>query len=345
MANPPFPGKSADLISLGDGLNFSAPLAQVTSGTIVPTRLFFLRSNNPPPEVASTGDWRVRVDGRVANPLTIELRELQALSSVTREVWLECAGNSRNRWNPPGEGNQWDDQAISDARFTGVPLAAVLDRAGVAPDAVEVVGTGADADSFQRALPLEVARDPSVLLAWAMNDEPLPVANGGPLRLVVPRWAGIASVKWLSRLEVVDTPFHGYWNAQRYIRLDGEGRNHGPVREMPVKSIIAWPTRGATVSAGPQTAFGFAWSGYAEISHVDVSTDQGQTWTAARLVQGDGPLAWTRWEFDWVPAAANASLTVRATDRAGNAQPAEAQWNKFGYQMNAIVTHDLTTRS
>ncbi|MBV9579056.1 MAG: sulfite oxidase [Chloroflexi bacterium] len=341
---PPYPGKSPDLISLGDGLNFSTPLALVNR-TVVDNPLFFLRSNNPPPNLTS-GDWRVQVDGRVKHPLTLDLERLKALPSVTHEVWLECAGNSRSRWNPPGEGNQWDDQAISDARFTGVPLATILEQAGVEDDAIEVVATGYDVDAkgthFQRGLPLQVARDRGVLLVYAMNDQPIPEPNGGPVRLIVPRWAGIASVKWPARLELVSEPFRGYYNAERYIVVDGEGRTTGVIREMPVKSVVAWPTEGERVTAGPHTVFGFAWSGHAPIERVEVSTDEQRTWSPASLTPGDGPLAWTRWQFTWTPSSrGSARFAVRATDRAGNTQPEHAAWNKFGYQMNAILTRTV----
>jgi DMSO/TMAO reductase YedYZ molybdopterin-dependent catalytic subunit len=342
---PPYPGKSSELISLGDGLNYSTPLGHVAR-TIVENPLFFLRSNNQPPTLA-TSEWQVRVDGRVRQPLTLDLEALRALPSVTHEVWLECAGNSRSRWNPPGEGNQWDDQAISDARFTGVPLVTLLDQAGVEEDAVEVVATGYDVDGngthFQRGLPLEVARDAGVLLAYEMNSQPIPAPNGGPARLVVPRWAGIASVKWPSRIEVVSEPFQGYYNAERYIMVDADGRTTGKVREMPVKSIVATPIEGERVRAGAQTVFGFAWSGYAPIERVEVSTDDQRTWTEAKLTRGDGPLAWTRWEFEWTPPRhGSASFAVRATDTAGNTQPPRARWNKFGYQMNAILTRTVS---
>jgi DMSO/TMAO reductase YedYZ molybdopterin-dependent catalytic subunit len=341
---PPYPGKSSELISLGDGLNYSAPLNQV-QGTVVSNPLFFLRSNNKPPDVTPS-NWTVRIEGRVRRPLTLDLHALQALPSVTHEVWLECAGNSRKRWNPPGEGNQWDDQAVSDARFTGVPLSTILDQAGIEDDGVEVVATGYDVDGqgtpFQRGLPLDVAQSGEVLFAYAMNDEPIPSANGGPARLVVPRWAGIASVKWPARIEVTNTKFTGYFNAQRYIMVDADERTFGTVREMPVKSVVAWPGEGERIGSGSQRVFGFAWSGYAPIERVEVSADGGQTWSPATLRRGDGDLAWTRWEFAWTPAArGRAQFSVRATDQAGNTQPASAQWNKFGYQMNAILTRTV----
>jgi DMSO/TMAO reductase YedYZ molybdopterin-dependent catalytic subunit len=334
------------LISLGDGLNYSSPLARTSSGTVVSNPLFFLRSNNPVPDV-QPGNWRVRLDGRVKRPLELDLAALRAMSSVTREVWLECAGNSRKRWDPPGEGNQWDDQAISDARFTGVPLVNLLEQAGVESDAVEIVASGYDRDGqgtpFQRGLPLEVARDPSVVLAYAMNGEPIPSANGGPARLVVPRWAGIASVKWPERIEVVSSPFRGYYNAQRYIVVNGDGQTVGIVREMPVKSIMAWPSEGERIPPGSHQVFGFAWSGYAPIDKVEVSADDQRTWSPARLTHGAGPLSWTRWEFEWSVAGTGAArLAIRATDGAGNVQPTEAPWNKFGYLMNAILTRTVS---
>jgi DMSO/TMAO reductase YedYZ molybdopterin-dependent catalytic subunit len=340
----PFPGKSADLISLGDGLNYSTPLSYV-GGTLVPNALFFLRSNNPPPDLQPS-DWRLRIDGRVRTPITLKLDDLQALPSQSHEVWLECAGNSRRRFDPAGEGNQWDDQAVSNAVFTGVPLRALLEQAGVEDDAIEVVATGADADSFQRGLPLEVAMRPAVLLVWQMNGEPIPAPNGGPVRMIVPGWAGIASVKWPVHIEVVNTPFQGYWNAERYIMVDANGRTQRSVREMPVKSVIAWPGDGKALSHGSHTVRGFAWSGYGQIERVDVSVDDQKSWSPARLIRGDGPLAWTRWEYDWtLPGTGTFRLAVRAADSAGNVQPRHAEWNKFGYQMNAIVSHEVSVQA
>jgi sulfane dehydrogenase subunit SoxC len=342
---PPYPGKSSDLISLGDGLNFEAPLHEV-AGTLVPNPLFFLRSNNPPPRL-QPAEWQVRIEGRVKRPLTLDLATLRAMPSATHEVWLECAGNSRRRFSPPGEGNQWDDHAVSNAQFKGARLSDILDQVGIEDDAIEVVATGQDADAqgtpFQRGLPLEVARLPEVLLAYEMNGEPIPWPNGGPARLLVPRWAGIASVKWPARIEVVNTPFRGYFNDQRYIFVDDKGATVGSVRQMPVKSIVAWPNERDRLERGEHTVFGFAWSGHGSIARVEVSTDDNRTWSPARLIPGQGPLAWTRWELDWTPpSGGTATLAVRATDAAGNTQPNEVPWNRFGYLMNAIMSRTVT---
>jgi sulfite oxidase len=343
-APPPYPGKSPELLGLGDGLNFSTPLAQI-SGTIVPNPLFFLRSNYPPPTLAPH-EWRMRIDGRVKRPLNLGLEDLQSLPSRTQEVWLECAGNSRRRFDPPGEGNQWDDQAVSNAAFKGVSLSAVLESVGILDDAIEIVATGADTDNFQRSLPLEVALRPEVLLAWEMNGEPIPQPNGGPVRMIVPGWAGVASVKWPIHLEASSTPFGGYYHSERYIIVDADQRTLRSVREMPVKSLIAAPGDGETLGLGSHLVYGFAWSGLGQIEQVEVSTDDQQTWSPARLIHGEGPFAWTRWELTWtVSRPGRTTIAARARDSAGNVQPSEVTWNKFGYLMNAILTRMVTIQA
>ncbi len=312
---------------------------------MVPTPLFFVRNNFQPASL-SASDWSLRIGGRVRKPLTVSFADLRQLPSETQEVWLECAGNGRSHFDPPAEGNQWNDYAVSNAMFTGAPLRVLLERAEPESDAIELVFTGADSPEFQRGLPLDVAMQPEVLLAWAINGEPIPGPNGGPVRLVVPRWAGIASVKWPIQIDAVTEPFKGHFNAERYIFVDDDGRTLRTIRELPVKSIITSPTEGAVLPHQATTVFGFAWSGFGRIERVDVSTDGCVTWTPARLVPGDGPLAWTRWEHDWAPAAAGrARIASRATDSAGNVQPDQATWNKFGYEMNAIAQREVVVGS
>jgi DMSO/TMAO reductase YedYZ molybdopterin-dependent catalytic subunit len=328
---------------MGDGLNFAGQPALVR-GTVVPASGFFVRSHFRPPDIDGAS-WSLVVEGRVRRSLTIDLRALRRLPHRHQETWLECAGNSRSRFDPMPEGEPWDGGAVGNAVFTGTPLLGVLEQAGIRDAAVEVVTTGADSPGFQRSLPLSVALRPEVLLVWAMNGRPLPIANGGPVRLLVPRWPGVASVKWARRIEVVDEPFAGYYQTERYVLIDEAGNRHGPLGEMPVKSIIAWPRDRAVVPASRLAIRGFAWSGGGPIDRVDVSVDDGLTWSRAALTTGDGPFAWTRWELPWVPPAVGRfALQARATDVAGETQPAATRWNRFGYLMNAVSRHEVEVR-
>jgi DMSO/TMAO reductase YedYZ molybdopterin-dependent catalytic subunit len=332
-------GKSPRLFPVpGDdsGLNLETPLGEIAD-QIVPTPLFFTRSNNPIPEV-DPHTWRLSVRGLVGSPRSFSLAELKEIGERSQTSWLECAGNSRYRWDPGTPGNQWGDGAVGNAEFTGVTLATVIWEAGGADinRTQEIVFTGAD-PNFRRSLPLDDALDANVLVAWGMNGRPLLPAHGAPVRLVVPGWPGIASVKWLSDVELVRKPFSGRWQTDQYTLRNPEQRVLGPVREMPVKSVIAGPSANTTVARGERVrVWGFAWSGHGPITRVDFSTDGGHTWHNATLQPALGPLAWWRWELDWTPfRTGEAQLMTRATDARGNVQPEAAQWNALGYQMNA----------
>jgi DMSO/TMAO reductase YedYZ molybdopterin-dependent catalytic subunit len=227
---------------------------------------------------------------------------------------------------------------VGNADWTGVPLAAVLDRAGVKANAVEVVLEGADAGEvreeprspgpihFARSLPLAKARRPEVLLAYRMNGSELPVAHGYPLRAVVPGWYGMASVKWLRRIVVTDRPFTGFFQTLEYayfVRRDGLPVLV-PAGEMEAKSQVARPARGEVVPAGAAyRVFGAAWAGELDVEKVDVSADGGRNWAAATLLGRPVPYAWRLWEYQWrTPAQPGIHiLMVRATDRRGRAQP------------------------
>ncbi len=191
----------------------------------------------------------------------------------------------------------------------------------------------------RRGLPLAVARDPDTLLVWAMNGVDLPVAHGGPVRLSVPGWAGIASTKWLVGLEVLDRAFDGFWNADNYVFWTAAGEPLSPIREMPVKSIISTPTDGARMRAERQLVAGYAWSGYGAVRRVEVSTDGGETWHDARL-RTAGRRSWVRFEYDWRAVPGAARIFARATDERGLTQPTTPNWNAKGYQMNGI--HEVT---
>jgi DMSO/TMAO reductase YedYZ molybdopterin-dependent catalytic subunit len=327
--------KDPRLAPYGGG-NFGMPLDLLLEdkGLIVPTARFFLRANGPVPTIDPT-TWRLRVSGHVARELTISLSDLQSLPSRTLTAFLECAGNSRTRYSPPAEGTPWRNDAAGNATWKGVNLAAVLDLAGVGVDAVDVVCQGGDFDGMRRGLPITVARAAETLLVWRMNGANLPAAHGGPVRLLVPGWAGIASTKWLVGLEVLDHAFAGFWNADNYVVWTEHGEAVRPIQEMPVKSIIAAPADGAILAPGPRLLIGYAWSGHGAIRRVEVSADGGRTWGEAAL-RTAGRRSWVRFEYPWHATVGQIRLRARATDERGLTQPTIATWNAKGYQMNAI---------
>jgi DMSO/TMAO reductase YedYZ molybdopterin-dependent catalytic subunit len=291
---------------------------------------FFVRSNFPHPD-----RWGgLRVTGAVERPLERGIAGLGRLATRDLVVTLECAGNGRAHLDPPVEGEQWGLGAVATARWTGVPLVTLLDEARLLPSAVEVAFEAAD--GFVRSLPVEVARHPDTLLATAMNGHPLPGEHGGPLRLIVPRWYGMASVKWVEAVVGLTQPFRGHFQVDRYV-IDGR-----PVREMRVRAVIAEPAEGSRVDGSPVHLTGYAWTGTGEISRVEVSGDGGRTWTHAPLVAAAPPYAWTRWSLDWVPPRrGDVSIVARATDTAGNVQPLEPCWNRLGYGNNCSTAHRL----
>jgi DMSO/TMAO reductase YedYZ molybdopterin-dependent catalytic subunit len=318
--------------------NFESRLDLMTR-LITPTDLFFVRANGPLLVEIDPAAWRLRVHGLVERDISLSLADLKAMPLRTVTAFLECSGNSRNRFpaDPaPVEGTNWGNGAVGNAIWGGVSLTGVLDLAGVDSTAVDLIAQGGDFEGMRRGLPISVARDPDVLLAWQMNGDDLPAVHGGPVRLIVPGWGAIASTKWLIGLELIDHRFDGYWNADNYLLYDESGAATGPVTLMPVKSLIATPVTGDRISAGPQIIAGYAWSGHGGIARVEISIDGGESWREARIVAEAGPHSWVRFEHDWDPAPGEARLQSRATDAAGNIQPQHALWNAKGYQMNAI---------
>jgi hypothetical protein len=279
------------------------------------------------------------IAGCVAEPVSFDLAHLQAIPATTYTAFLECSGNSRSRFQAV-EGTNWGEGAIGNATWTGALLRDVLTLAGPTDSAVDVVAQGADFEGMQRAIPMDLALTGDVLLAWAMNGEPLLPVHGAPVRLIVPGWGAIASTKWLTRLEVIDHEFDGYWNADNYVLYDETGAATGPVQRMPVKSLIVSPSAGASVDAGSVEVRGFAWSGHGGIESVEVSVDGGG-WRPAEITAEDGPYAWVAFALEIDLAAGAHTLRSRARDIAGNDQPETAVWNRKGYQMNAILPVEI----
>lgn len=332
-------GKDARLIPYGE-TNLGTPL-ELIEGLIVPNSQFFVRSNGPTPDI-SRNDWNLRVDGEVRTPLTLDFAALSALPKRTITAFLECTGNGRSRFHPVAEGTPWKNDAAGNAVWSGVSLRHVLEAAGPLESAVDVVTQGADLPDMRRGLPMRVALDPDTMLVFEMNGEPLPALHGGPVRLLVPGWAGIASTKWLTSLEVWKHPFTGKFQGESYVVYDSDGTPVAPISQMPVKSVIARPADGDEVAAGATVICGYAWSGYAGIGTVEVRIDDGE-WARAEIVDSAGPLSWCKWSYTAELDSGRHVIAARATDECGIQQPRRAAWNQKGYLMNEIQTISIST--
>jgi len=335
-----------------DPLNCETPLGALIGGSVMPTRRFYVRNHFQIPRL-DPSSWRLEVGGLVERPSSLSLLDLHNMRSLTLTVTMECAGNGRALLDPPTDGEQWGLGAVSVAEWTGVPLVDVLERAGVKAAAEEVLFRGADGGTvaarsgvtrFERSLSVEAARDPDVLLAYAMNGEPLPVEHGYPLRLVVPGWYGVAAVKWLTEIEAIGSPFTGFFQVDRYIYEWERDRRvvREPVTLQRVRSLITEPSPDGEVEPGVLAVRGVAWSGAGLIARVEVSVGDGN-WEAARLVGDQQGYGWHRWELiTRTRKAGGTTLRARATDLAGNTQPERPEWNRLGYGSNAI--HEVSIR-
>lgn len=311
-----------------------------------PAASVYVRSNFPTPALDTS--HRVMVRGAVQNAREFVVAEFADWPQHELLVTMECAGNWRLGMEPVPEGEPWSWGAVSTTRWRGVRLADVLAKVGVQPDVVEVVAVGADsgprddatepgAVTFARALPIEVAMHPDTLLATHMDGQPLTPDHGAPLRLVVPGWYGMASVKWVAALELVTAPFTGYFQRQRYVYRTSNGVE--PVTRARVKSFVVSPAPNARCGAEVMLR-GWAWSGYAPIAEVSVQVGDGP-WLTAALAPSASDYAWT--EFTLSLSLAKGAITVRtrARDAAGNVQPDRAEWNDLGYGNNAIRSFTL----
>jgi len=335
-------------------LNCETSIPALIGGVVMPNAHFYVRNHFQIPQL-DPGSWLLTVSGLVERPLGLTLRDLTNMRSQTLVVTLECAGNGRAALTPPVPGEQWTLGAVSTAEWTGVPLAEVLDRAGVKPAAREVVFRGADAGAvdghqetvhFERSLKLDDARESEALLAYAMNGEPLPIQHGFPLRVIVPGWYGMTSVKWLTAIELIPTSFSGYFQSTKYLyEWDRDGQTvKEPVTLQRVRALITEPGPGAELERGELTIRGVAWSGAAALARVEVSVGSGP-WRAAELVGDRNRHSWQWWELiTQVTRAGATTLRVRATDLAGRTQPERPEWNRLGYGSNAIQEVSVRVR-
>ncbi|MCE2901772.1 MAG: sulfite oxidase [Gemmatimonas sp.] len=306
---------------------------------ITPAASVYVRSNFPTPVLDDA--HQVAVRGAVRAPFAIGVNELAAMPQRTVVATVECAGNWRLGMDPVPIGEPWRYGAVSTAVWTGVPLQRLLERAGVAADAVEVLAVGADTGprddaegvvTFARALPLPVALHPDTLVVTHMGGAPLTPHHGAPVRLLVPGWYGMANVKWLAALELRTVPFTGYFQRQRYVYDTADGVT--PVAEARVKSMITSLVDGGRCEARVIVR-GWAWSGAGAITRVELSVN-GEAWREAQLGPAMSAYAWTPFELALMLPAGVVSLRSRATDAAGDTQPERIEWNRLGYGNNAV---------
>jgi DMSO/TMAO reductase YedYZ molybdopterin-dependent catalytic subunit len=331
-----------------DPVNLEMPFSSLDS-FLTPNERFYVRCHFAIPQI-ELASWRLRIEGAVATPLTLTLAEIQALPHHTISAVMECAGNGRSFLEPKVKGVAWDLGAVGNAEWTGVLLSDVLARAGADEHAREVILEGADKGEikepprppgeihYARSLPVQKAKA-DVLLAFAMNGEPLSAAHGSPLRAVVPGWFGMAAVKWLQRIVVSDREFHGYYQSIDYTYWESQAGipTLVPLGQMRVKAQIARPSVGEIIERGRSyRVHGAAWSGEDPLKSVEVSVDGGKNWAPARLLSDAVRNAWRLWEFDWMTPSEPGKqiLLARAIDGVGRGQPQERVLGYGSYMIN-----------
>jgi sulfite oxidase len=319
---------------------------------IIPTNMFFVRSHFGPPMLDPAR--RLRISGMVDRPRDFAPNDLRKFKETTITTVLQCAGNGRALHRPRVPGIQWIHGAMGQATFTGVRLADVLREAGVSKDTAHVQLAGADlapkptVPAFIRSIPIARALDPSTLIAYRMNGEPLTLEHGAPLRLVVPGWAGDHWIKWLTDIKLQREEADGFYMKTGY-RMPKQPvepgaavppENMAPLTTFPVKSVIGRPTNGARAKVGPQEVVGVAFSGEAALTRVEVSIDGGTNFTEAKLEGEPGVGRWQVFRYSFTASKPGSyQAKARATDAKGNTQPETPAWNPSGYFWNGL--HDV----
>jgi sulfane dehydrogenase subunit SoxC len=335
--------------------NHGLPLEALRNDT-TPVGLHYLLTHFDIPAV-DPATWALDVGGLVQRPLTLALDDIKARPKTTHAVTLECAGNGRALLEPVVPSQPWLLEAVGTAEWSGTPLAGVLDEAGVASEAVEIVFTGLDRGIqgdvehlYERSLPVVEALRPELFLAYEMNGEPLPPQHGAPLRLIVPGWYGMTHVKWLQAITAVAEPFIGWQQGVAYHVRASEEEKGEPVTRMLPRALMIPPgfpeflSRTRYLQRGPCRLEGRAWSGWAPIARVEVSVDGGATWDDADVRSPVSEFAWSGWTYEWHAEPGEWELSCRATDEAGNTQPSLAEWNHDGFCNNAVQRVQVIVR-
>ncbi|NEW09060.1 sulfite oxidase [Paenibacillus sp. SYP-B3998] len=317
------------------------------SSRITPENLFYIRNHFPYPNV-DIRSWGLCIKGCVHREIYFRYDDLLKMPQVTLAVTLECAGDKRSLFYPKVRGEQWGLGAISHAVWMGVRLVDLLHLAGIQMNVREVTFEGMDKGvrtdmpgifSYKRSLPLEHALNPDTIIALYMNGKPLPYRHGYPARLIVPGWYGMASVKWLHRITLIQEQFQGPFQVVDYVynRNLLTSSSSNPVTTIRLNSTIARPLDQEVLAKGENWVSGTALSGEDPVVLVEISTDNGKTWFPTSWLELHEPYSWRRWSWKWhVNDSGTYDIKVRATDAAGNIQGDKADWNVKGYGYNAI---------
>ena len=345
-------GIGADELSLA-ARNHGMPLEALRYDR-TPAGLHYLLVHYDIPDV-DPATFRLSIEGHVERPLSLSLEDLRSHPRVSAPVTMECAGNGRALFEPRPVSQPWLLEAVGTAEWSGTSLTPLLEEAGIRAGAVDVAFAGLDhglegevEQDYERGLSVAEATRPDLILAYEMNGQPLPPQHGYPLRLVVPGWYGMASVKWLTRIRVLDRAFEGYQNTRAYRWRADEDDPGTPVERIRVRSMMVppgFPTflpRSRNLRSGRLTLRGRAWSGVGPIERVEVSLDGGESWKDAALQPVSGPHAWRGWTFEWEATPGEHVLASRATDATGATQPPRPDWNVGGYTNNAVQLIPVT---
>lgn len=339
---------------------------QFFNAAITPNSAFYVRWHlDEIPNSVDLSEWRLHIEGNVVKPLTLSMADLlRQYKPVSVTAVNQCSGNSRSRLQPRVAGGQWGNGAMGNAEWTGLKLSDVLNAAGVKKDSIAVQLQGLDrgkgpegfgSNAFMKSIELSNPTLEECVLAYSMNGEPLPMLNGFPLRLVMPGYFATYWVKTLSWIRVLQKPDENFWMKTGY-RIPDTPRGTTtpddvkagkvktvPINRMPVRSFIVTPDGGSKIpERQPVMLRGIAFSGYARVVKMEISTDDGKSWREARLGDDLGPYSFRTWEHRWVPERAGRHvLAVRATDEKGNLQPDEGVWNPGGYLWNRIERQEI----
>ncbi|MFL2645289.1 MAG: sulfite oxidase [Dehalococcoidia bacterium] len=317
------------------------------NGDTIPNDNFFVRSHSTQP-IINMNTWKLDIFCDDTCIKSLNYDQILSMPSTEFKNVLECAGNSRAAIQPPVEGLLWDNSGVSSASWTGVSVSQIIEGLDL-DDCVEIAFIGADTninpstnsnENFGASLPIEKALLPEIQLVHSMNGEPLPASHGYPLRLIVPGWYGMASVKWVTEIRLLSKAYYGFHQSEYYVYQKlGDLASDKPERvtTMQVKSLITAPNRGQSFADCPVTIKGKAWTGAGSVSSVEITLDEGQTWHAATLQENDQPRHWTSWEYTINDASPGYYIAQsRASDSEGNIQPLKPEWNFRGFANNGI---------